>query len=219
MNNPNNFNRLWYIRAYLWAADQLYHAFAWAYDAVAWGVSFGHWADWRLDALQALQPGNVLEVGFGTGALLMEMTTRGMDVIGLELSSQMHRVVGRKLQRSSITVKRIRGRAEAMPFAEAIFANVLVTFPSNYIAHDATLDEIHRVLGEAGRLVIVGLGVRFKSSWKRWLTGWFLGDESSDLINQYRSNAEQYGFIGMVIEHETPDYTLPILILERQDAP
>jgi len=218
MKNPNNRTRRWYIRAYLWAADQLYHAFAWAYDAVAWGVSFGYWAQWRLDSLQALLPGTVLEVGFGTGALLMEMTIRGMDVTGLEVSPQMHRVVTRKLQRNSIKVKRIQGRAEAMPFAEAAFANVLVTFPSNYLTQDASLSEIHRVLDIAGRLVVVGLGVRFKSCWKRWLTGWFLGEGTSELISQFISEAEQHGFKGVVIEHDTPAYNLPILILEQQDG-
>jgi len=57
------------IKPYFEAAELLYHQFAWAYDAVAWGVSFGYWSRWWRDALKCLLDGSVLEIGFGTSDL------------------------------------------------------------------------------------------------------------------------------------------------------
>lgn len=218
MKKQHAFFGEWPVKAYLWATDLLYHPFAWAYDFVAWLVSFGHWSNWRLAAMNYLQPGPILEIGFGTGELLIEMTERGFDVAGLELSPEMHRVIGRKLRRNRIAVKQIRGRTEAMPFGGHVFADVLSTFPTNYIADDNTLREIHRILSDDGRLVIVGLGVRFKSGLQRWLTGWLLGDANNTWIERLIAKAEGLGFRGTIIEHETDAYTLPVLLLERNDA-
>ena len=88
------------------ATELLYHSFAWAYDLVAWLVSFGQWAQWRRDSLDYLQPGSVLEVGFGTGELLIEMSEMGLNVVGVELSPQMHRVTRRKLRKRALSPSR-----------------------------------------------------------------------------------------------------------------
>lgn len=205
-------------KTYLWVAELLYHNFAWFYEIVAWLVSFGFWSQWRKDALDYLLPGRVLEIGFGTGALLIEMTIRGLDVTGLELSTQMQRLTRRKLQCKGMDVKRVRGSANAMPFPGEGFMNVLSTFPSGYIVRDNTLNEINRILEKTGRCVVVGLGVCFKSRILNWLLGWIAGKGEKDLIEYFIKKASGAGFSCHVIEHETDAYLLSVLILEKSHA-
>jgi len=85
----------------VWATYRLYHEFAWAYDVVSWLVSLGHWAGWRRIALDHVIGRRVLEVGFGTGELLIEMACRDLHVYGLECSPAMQRVTARKMVRPS----------------------------------------------------------------------------------------------------------------------
>ena len=210
--------RKWFVNTYIWAAELLYHSLAWAYDNVSWLVSFGYWPQWRLDALQYLISGAVLETGFGTGSLLIEMTERGLDVIGLELSSQMQRVTSRKLSRRDAAVKRVLGRTEALPFPGRKFMNVLSTFPSNYIFNDETCKEAHRVLDKSGRWVILGLGMNFKSGIKKRLTKWLWGDWDEGLMPHLVEKFISAGFSLSIIRHETDQYVLPILILEHHDG-
>lgn len=145
---------------YIWACERLYHEFAWSYDAVSVLVSAGEWDVWRAAALAHVKPGPVLELGFGTGALLAQMAQRGLHVTGLELSPQMHAQAARRLSAQGATAPRVRATAGAMPFASAAFATVISTFPSPYIFAHETLVETNRVLAPGGRLVIVGLWVR-----------------------------------------------------------
>jgi ubiquinone/menaquinone biosynthesis C-methylase UbiE len=208
----------WWVKAYIWATELLYHSFAWAYDFTAWLVSFGCWSQWRLDAVDYLQPGTILEVGFGTGSLLIELTARKLPVIGLEPSLEMQRVARRKINHSHINARRVMARSDAVPFASDTFNNVIATFPSGYIAQGDSLDEIHRVLNECGRLVIVGLGARFNSNIKRWLTSWFLGDASGVIIERMLDLAKQHGFTGELVQHDGDSYQLPVLILEKCHA-
>ena len=207
----------WLIRVYVWATDLLYHSFAWAYDLVAWLVSFGGWAQWRRDALDYLQPGSVLEVGFGTGELLIEMAEMGLDVVGLEFSPQMQRVTRRKLRQRNLSIPCARGRSEALPFRNDSFDNLVVTFPSNYIARAETLSAFYRVLKGQGRVVVAGLNVRFTPRWKNVLTGWFLNDSTGRFVKLLADEAGKAGFLARVISHGDIDYVQPILILEKPD--
>ena len=208
---------VWVAKAYLWATELLYHRLAWAYDFVAWLVSFGLWSQWRLDTTAYLQPGNLLEIGFGTGELLIELAARGHDVTGLEPSSEMQRLTGRKLQHKDIGIKRVQARAEAIPFTSGHFSNIVSTFPSNYILFEETLQEIRRVLSNDGRLIVAGLTVRFKSGIRRWLTGWFLGGGYDEVLAYVKEKVELAGFQVRVMMHESEDYVLPILIVVQKD--
>ena len=217
MTFSNGNDRSWLVEAYLWATEQLYGPLAWAYDAVAWVVSFGYWQRWRLDALTYIQPGTVLEVGFGTGELLLVMAKQGYRVTGLEPSAQMHKVTARKLRRRKEYVSRVRGNAEAIPLAAGSFANVIVTFPSNYILREATLGEIHRVLNANGCCVVVGWGVHFKSSLLRIVTQLWLGIGAKSAIDRFTQTAQKAGFEVAHVMHHADAYTLPVVILEKHD--
>ncbi len=210
--------RHWIWKAYLWATERLYHQLAWAYDAVAWLVSFGHWSEWRRTALVYLKSGSVLETGFGTGALLLEMLQSGRDVVGLELSPAMHRVASRRFIKAGVEPQQIRARTEVIPFCDACFDNIIATFPTTYVAQAATLAEYYRVLPSNGRVVIIGLGVRFHSPLLRWLTGWFLEDSSGSMIRFFSEQAAEAGFNVNTCQHDDNGYILLVLILEKDDA-
>ena len=154
-------------KCYAWACDVLYHDLAWSYDWVSWGVSAGAWDGWRQLALTEARAAGaaapMLEIGFGTGELLVKAARSSeadaAPVIGLELSPQMHAVAAAKFAAHGVVVPRVQATACAMPFQAGAFSVVFATFPASYIVAPATLQECARVLQVGGRLIIVGLWV------------------------------------------------------------
>lgn len=132
-----------------------YHVLAWTYDAVAAVVSIGRWKTWGRAVLPYLRGRHVLELGFGPGHLLGEMSRIGFQVVGLDESPQMIRQARRNLARNRFPINLSRGYAQFLPFAANSFDNVVSTFPSEYIADPRTLAEARRVLKEDGRFIIV----------------------------------------------------------------
>jgi SAM-dependent methyltransferase len=77
----------------------LYHQLAFSYDAVAWIVSAGEWAEWRRSVIPYLPPGRVLEIAHGTGTLSLDMAARGHSVTGIDLSPAMGKIARAKILR------------------------------------------------------------------------------------------------------------------------
>ena len=136
----------------------LYYQLAWTYDLVAWLVSFGEWAAWRRAAILFVREGPILELAYGTGGLTADLTARGLAPVGLDLSPYMARLARRLLLRRGMPFQLARGQAQALPFPDAAFANVIATFPTDFILAPQTLDAVVRVLQPEGRLVIVAVG-------------------------------------------------------------
>jgi ubiquinone/menaquinone biosynthesis C-methylase UbiE len=147
----------WFFRLYGWLTQRLYHEFAWAYDLVSWVVSLGQWDAMRKLALDYIVGERILEPGFGTGELLLEMVKRGYQVTGLDSSPQMHRVTRRKLSRWKINAGLVRAETQKLPFNPDTFDTIVSTFPASYILDSETWVEFKRVIGEKGRVVVVGL--------------------------------------------------------------
>jgi ubiquinone/menaquinone biosynthesis C-methylase UbiE len=150
----------WFIRL---GFHLLYYQMAWTYDFIAWLVSFGQWAAWRRLALQFLQPGPTLELAFGTGGLFVDLMEGGYRPIGIDLSPYMARLASRRLRAKGLAIPLNQAKAQALPFPSGHFANVIATFPTNYMFDPATLAEIRRVLkpvqnGGTGQLIIVVQG-------------------------------------------------------------
>ncbi len=141
----------------------LYHEMAWTYDLVAWLVSFGKWKAWGRAAIPRLQGKHVLELAHGPGHMLVAMCRAGLLPVGLDLSPDMGRLARARLRRESCPVPLVRARAQALPFRSGAFDSLVSTFPTEFIADPATLREAARVMGQAGRVVIVP-GVVFAKS-------------------------------------------------------
>ncbi len=216
--------RAWRIaaRLYRWASRRLYNEFAPFYDLAAWLVSGGRWAAWRRMTLDYLAGQRVLEVGPGTGDLLIEMARRGLEVCGLEPSPAMQRVATRKQRRQRLRVPCVRGRAQALPFGDSGFDHVVSTFPAEFIADPAALREMGRVLrpsGRAGRLrpgtlVVVGLAVyraRPRLPGRFWLR-----PAPDPLVEHFRQAAEQAGLAVRAISRFDGSARVPVLLAERR---
>ncbi len=140
----------------------LYHQFAWTYDVVASIVSLGAWKEWVQSILPYIHGQRILEIGFGPGHLQLSLHQRDCSVYGLDESAQMGRMAYRRLSQNGFSPNLCRGLAQAMPYPDNYFDQVVLTFPSEFIINPSTLDEIHRVLNNNGAVVILPFA---------WITG------------------------------------------------
>ena len=213
----------WLGRLYIWATYRLYYEFAWAYDLASWIVSLGRWSGWRLSALDYVAGPHVLEIGFGTGELLLEMGARGLTPVGLDLSPAMHRITARKLSRRVLGVPLVRGITQAMPFPEATFDAIVSTFPAGYILDPATLYEAARVLSPpdvaagrgGGRLVVVGLTVAVDLPTWRSAMRFLFGGEGEAALDRFTALAQAAGLQVAVLKREGGRFRVPVIVAER----
>jgi ubiquinone/menaquinone biosynthesis C-methylase UbiE len=161
--------RFWYsfVR---FAFRHFYNEFAWSYDLVSRIVSRGQWRDWQRASLPELRGSLVLEVAFGTGDLLLDMSERGCQCVGIDLSPYMVALTAQKFRRRGRTAPICRGRVQKLPFADACFDSLVATFPDYFILDPAAQEEMARVLVPGGRLVVVEGGyIRRDDLWSRFL--------------------------------------------------
>jgi ubiquinone/menaquinone biosynthesis C-methylase UbiE len=147
------------------AFQQFYTTFAWTYDAIAHIVSFGEWLEWGRAAIPFLpRDGRLLEIAHGPGHLHLALRQDGFDVIGMDLSRQMGRMLrDRVVGASGRTPLQVRASALRLPFADGTFAGAVSTFPAGFIFQQDTLEGVHRVLRRGGRFAIVP-GASFRTT-------------------------------------------------------
>lgn len=201
----------------------LYHQFAWTYDAVSSVVSLGQWRAWAACGLPFVSGPRVLEVGHGPGHMLAALRERGFDAVGLDLSPQMGRIARRRLAGGDGPARLVRGRAQALPFADFSFDGVLATFPTPYIIAPTTVAALYRVLRPGGRLVVVpgaqltgnGPAVRF-IDWLYAITG--QGDDSPGDAAQDEFWTRALVEPGFSVRHHTvtlPTSVVTVIVAER----
>ena len=144
-----------------------------AYDWLARLITLGGEGKFRRRTLDLaeLQPGNaVLDVGCGTGTLLIEAAKRvgpNGSAHGIDASGQMIAYARRKAARQGVTAKFVEGSADDLPFPDASFDAVFCTLMLHHLPDAmqmATIMEIRRVLRPGGRMVIVDMHRSAKAS-------------------------------------------------------
>lgn len=143
-------------RVVRWGLNELYTHFAFAYDAVSVLVSRGEWRTWTRAAIPFVQGARVLEIAFGTGNLHLDLYDAGFTPIGIDLSPNMHAVTQAKFRAQKRTMPRLaRAHVQALPFSDASFSTLVMTFPPGFVYDSGAMQELWRVLQARGVLLWV----------------------------------------------------------------
>ncbi len=137
------------------------------YDALSAALSFGQDPRWRRALVDAAAPRaseRVLDVATGTGlvaaAVLARVGESQITLVGIDQSAEMLAAARARFASAPARVELIEGEAEALPFADASFDVVTVTYLLRYVADPAAVvAELARVLRPGGRLASLEFGV------------------------------------------------------------
>jgi ubiquinone/menaquinone biosynthesis C-methylase UbiE len=111
-----------------------------------------------------LAPGQrVLEIGCGTGSLLLQLAAAQpqLEIIGLDPDPKALARARRKCARRGLAVQLDRGFSDALPYPEAHFDRVFSSFMFHHLAAQvkrATLAEVRRVLRPGAALHLLDFG-------------------------------------------------------------
>jgi len=145
-------------------ARELFAPLGPSYDGVGAALSLGQDPLWRRFLVSRLprDGGHVLDVATGTGLVAAVLSRRGFTVTGLDQSPEMLEVARRRFgdDTSDGNVELVEGPAESLPFPDASFDHLTVTYLLRYVDDPgATLAELARVVRPGGTLVSLEFGV------------------------------------------------------------
>lgn len=128
------------------------------YDRVGAVLSLGQDPRWRRFLVSRLPPGgHVLDVATGTGLVAAELLRRGYDVTAVDQSTGMLDVARRRF---GDTVELVEASAEDLPFEDASFDHLTVTYLLRYVADPgATVAELARVIRPGGVVASLEFGL------------------------------------------------------------
>jgi ubiquinone/menaquinone biosynthesis C-methylase UbiE len=138
----------------------VYRSLAPLYNGLDW-LTFGVW--WRLvgRALEFVPPDQrVLEIGFGPGKLHAELARHSAVCVGVDLAKGMCRFTARRLRRSDLPVRIVRGSVFELPFSSGTFDIVVSTFAFSGFPNAAdAMQEMARMLRPGGSMVLIDIGL------------------------------------------------------------
>jgi demethylmenaquinone methyltransferase/2-methoxy-6-polyprenyl-1,4-benzoquinol methylase len=140
-------------------ARELFAPLGPTYDRVGAVLSLGQDPLWRRFLVRRLPAdrGHVLDVASGTGLVAAELLRQGFTVTALDQSPEMLAIARRRLDGRATLLE---ASAEALPFADASFDHLTVTYLLRYVDDPgSTLAELARVVRPGGVLVSLEFGV------------------------------------------------------------
>ncbi len=154
------------------------------YDLVNRIFTFGRDRKWRKKAVDECldnSPEKILDVCTGTGDLILEISRNAksaIDLTGYDFSSEMLQKAKEKAKREDRKIKFIEGDVAAMPFESNYFDSAGISFGIRNLVYENSsaklhLSEIHRVLREGGRFVILESSKPGNRIW-RFINGIYL---------------------------------------------
>ena len=153
--------------------------------------------------------GHVLEIGVGSGLNLPIYGSAVDQVCGIDPSPELLNHASERLPSARVPVLLVRASAEQLPFSEAAFDSLVMTWTLCSIPDpSAALNEMRRVLKPGGRLVFVEHGLspepritrwqrRLTPYWKRIGGGCHLDRKMDDLMRAagFRVDALETGYM------------------------
>jgi demethylmenaquinone methyltransferase/2-methoxy-6-polyprenyl-1,4-benzoquinol methylase len=140
-------------------ARELFAPLGPSYDRVGAALSFGQDPRWRRFLVSRLpgDGGHVLDVATGTGLVAAELVPRGFRVTGVDQSPEM---LASARRRFGERVELVEASAEALPFEDASFDHLTVTYLLRYVEDPAaTLVELARAVRPGGVVASLEFGV------------------------------------------------------------
>ena len=140
-------------------ARELFAPLGPSYDRVGAALSFGQDPRWRRFLVSRLprDGGHVLDVATGTGLVAAELARRGFRVTGVDQSPEM---LASARRRFGARVELVEASAEALPFDDASFDHLTVTYLLRYVEDPAaTLVELARAVRPGGVVASLEFGV------------------------------------------------------------
>jgi SAM-dependent methyltransferase len=137
--------------------------------------------DRRFVEAHCLPPGRLLDLGCGTGRLLLPFAKRGYWTVGVDLSEEMLRIVGQKGLAAGVTVHRVRanivdlgGLADGtFDYAACLFSTLGMVAGSAH--RQSVVQHVHRLLRPGGTFV-VHVHNRWFNFWDRAGRRWLIQD-------------------------------------------
>jgi demethylmenaquinone methyltransferase/2-methoxy-6-polyprenyl-1,4-benzoquinol methylase len=153
-------------------ALELFEPLGPTYDRYAALLSFGQDPRWRrflVSRVDAPPGARVLDVACGTGAVTLELARRGYDVVALDQNENMLAVARRRVPGATF----LTGEAERLPFADAEFEALTVTYLLRYVDDPAaTVRELARVVKPGGVVSMLEFGLPrgvWRPLWELWV--------------------------------------------------
>jgi demethylmenaquinone methyltransferase / 2-methoxy-6-polyprenyl-1,4-benzoquinol methylase len=155
-------------------AKELFAPLGPSYDRVGATLSFGQDPRWRRFLVSRLprDGGHVLDVATGTGLVAAELLARGFRVTGVDQSVGM---LALARERFGPRIELVEASAEELPFTDASFDHLTVTYLLRYVVDPAaTLAELARVVRPGAVVASLEFGVPTglaRPAWELYVRG------------------------------------------------
>jgi SAM-dependent methyltransferase len=181
------------------------------YDAGLANSALGT-ADLAFARNQFVTPGRLIDLGCGTGRLLLDFAARGFSVLGVDLSEEMLHVAAAKAERAGVRVQLLKANlVELDALADSSFDYAACLFSTLGMIDGTTqrrraIVHVHRLLRPGGKFIL-HVHNRWFHFWNKEGRWWLLRDLMRSLLGREnagdRSMPAHQGIAGLKLHHFT----------------
>jgi SAM-dependent methyltransferase len=165
-------------------------------------------------------PGRLLDLGCGTGRLLVPLACAGFWAVGADLSEEMLKVAGDKADAAGVTVHRLKANLvdlaalddRTFDFAVCLFSTLGMVMGAGN--RRRVIEHVFRLLRPGGKFVL-HVHNRWFNVWHRQLRGWLVRDWLRSLVRRAPGGDHvmpaHQGIAGLTLHLFTRDETTSLL--------